>query len=383
MGRPVIVVAPDGYKGGPDAAAIAAAMARGIRRLGGYVVVSRPMADGGSGTARIVSGDDGIRHSVPITDIYGNPAFGHWIEWRGQAWVESAVGSGFVSSIRTSAAAESTTSYGTGQLIREALACDRVKTVYVGLGGTGCTDGGIGVLAAMGGTVWNRQGEQLPPRADSLAYAARIEWPHPSKPIVGLYDVVSPLVGPAGAVYRFGPQKGIAPNRLAVMEAAMTHWAAVVAADRPHAPNRPGAGAAGGIGCILLALGARLLPGARTVAGLIGLSESLNGAALCFTGEGRADEQTLGGKTVETVARLAYRAGVPCLALVGSLGDDERWLAKSRLTGVVPILPRPLALEDAVGHTLDFVERAAWRTLRLWNRLSQPSGPSGPKGRGV
>lgn len=365
-----VVIAPDSFKGGPDARTVAEAMARGVRRAGACPVV-RPMADGGEGTAAIVGGPDASEVGVDVVDAYGRPGRAAYVRRDGIAIVEAARGSGYVKPEHRPGHGLRTTSRGTGMLLRAALSDPEVGRVLVALGGTGSTDGGLGLLVGLGGEVRNAAGEPIDPVGDAMAAAERFRWPVLAKPVEALYDVAVPLFGPQGAVRSFGPQKGVPADRLDAAERALERLAARVAADRGGSPaDLPGAGAAGGMGFMLAALGAKLVAGADRVAEAIGLDSALEGAALCLTGEGRLDDQTLNGKVVYAVARRAQAAGVPTVVLAGTLdlADPGRLYALGAYP--TPILPAPMTLAEAIAGTETWVEAAAWRIVPLVRALT-------------
>lgn len=365
-----VVIAPDSFKGGPSAERIAMAMARGVRRAGGSAVV-RPMADGGEGTAEIVVGPAAEHVAVDVVDAFGRPRRASYLRRDGLAVVDAARGSGYVKPEDRPDHGLRTTSRGTGMLIRAALSDPAVRRVMVALGGTGSTDGGLGLLVGLGGTIANAAGEPLDPVGDTMGLVASIRWPDLTKPVEALYDVAVPLSGPAGAVRSFGPQKGVPAARLAEAERALVGLARRVESDRGRSlADLPGAGAAGGMGFMLAALGAGLTAGADRVAEAVGLGAALSHADLCLTGEGRLDDQTRNGKVVDAVARRAAALGVPTIVLTGTLAlEDPEWLYALGAFPF-PILAAPMDLGAAVAATEALVEAAAARVVRLTRHLT-------------
>lgn len=347
-----ILIAPDSFKGSLSAQAVAHALVRGLGRvISERLVRIQPMADGGEGTGAVVEQLGGTRVAAPTATIYGQPAEGYWIRWDKTAVVEASVGSGFVPPDRRQFSGEHTTSLGTGLLIAHALADPGIDRVIVALGGTGSTDGGMGLLAALGARFEDINGRALEPFGDNLAKVAKYCGPHLTKPLMGIYDVQVPLLGERGAVAQFGVQKGIAPTDVDRVHAAMAQFAHRV--QSPHTENwinGQGAGAAGGMGFGILAAGGTLEPGADTIAGWCHLDEQIQTVDWIVTGEGRIDRQTLEGKVVGTVVRHAEYYHKPVVAVVGSRTDDLDELHRAGLTLVMPLATGPMTLQEEMAN---------------------------------
>ncbi|GGP41481.1 putative glycerate kinase [Saccharothrix coeruleofusca] len=287
------MIAPDCFGGTLTAREAAQAIAEGWRRTApGDELLLRPLADGGPGFVDVLHAAlGGTVHRETVTGPLGDPVTAEWLEHDGTAYVESAQACGLhlVPAELRPQVCETTTTAGVGELI---AAAKGVRTVVVGLGGSGTTDGGAGMLAAVG-------------PVDAALVAAS--------------DVENPLLGPHGAARVFGPQKGASPQaveRLEARLAAMEELAGV--------RDRPGAGAAGGLGAALMALGAEVTSGAGLVRRLTGLDTALDGADLAVTGEGSFDWQSLRGKLVTAVAAGAAERGLPCLVLAGQVTAGRR-----------------------------------------------------------
>ena len=215
------------------------------------------------------------------------------------------------------------TSRGLGELIAHALdaGCTRV---LVGIGGSASTDGGLGLVQALGARVRDASGAEVGPGGAGAATAATLDLTglHPGLAAARIEvacDVDNPLTGPEGAAAVYGPQKGADPDQVRQLDAALAHWADVVAAATGHDHRAdPGAGAAGGVGFATVAiLGATLRPGAQLMLDQLGFADALAGADLVVTGEGSLDEQTLRGKAPAAVAAAGRAAGVPVIAVAG------------------------------------------------------------------
>ncbi len=326
---PLVVCAPNAFKGTLSARSAATAIARGVRDAGAHAV-EVPVADGGDGTLDILVAARGNASSVArhrVTGPLGHPVIAR-LGWLGprEAVVELAEASGLRRVHPGTLDALHATSRGTGELIRIALegGADRI---LIGVGGSACTDGGAGMLQALGGRLTDSHGVDIGAGGAGLEDLARVD-------LVSLLpaladcsidvacDIRGPLLGPDGAAMMFAAQKGASPHDVRRLEAALSHFAAIAAAGGAHdLATMPGSGAAGGCGFGLALAGARLLAGADLVCDAVGLDAALSGAALVITGEGRLDSQTATGKAPAEVAARAKNAGIPCVAIGGTVLD--------------------------------------------------------------
>ena len=378
MDRPLrILAAPDSFGGALDSVAVAQAIAAGwLRARPGDEVIRTPMADGGEGTLAAVAaalGERAVRRSVPAHDPLDRQIFADYLLLdRGHtAFVEMAAASGLAqlsTNERTPASARMATTRGTGELVRSALDAG-VKRLILGLGGSATTDGGAGMLAALGVRFLDMEGKALRPGGAALAELVVID-PAGLDPrlakveIVVASDVTNPLTGPAGAAATYGPQKGADPAAVAELDAALSvYGAAVEAATGRLVADFPGAGAAGGTGAALLAFtDATLRPGVDVVAEMADLAAALDATDLVITGEGRADEQTLAGKAAMGVALAAAKRGIPVVLLCGTLGPGSEALEVSGLFKLVqPVADRPMTLAEAMADTDRLLTNAAER----------------------
>lgn len=378
MDRPLrILAAPDSFGGALDSVAVAQAIAAGwLRARPGDEVVRTPMADGGEGTLAAVAaalGERAARRSVPAHDPLERQIFADYLLLEGgrTAFVEMAAASGLAqlsTEERTPTSARVATTRGTGELVRSALDAG-VKRLILGLGGSATTDGGAGMLAALGVRFLDMGGKALGPGGAALAELVVVD-PAGLDPrlaqveIVVASDVTNPLTGPAGAAATYGPQKGADPAAVTELDAALSVYGAAVEAvtGRPVA-DIPGAGAAGGMGAALLAFtNATLRPGVDMVAEMADLAAALDATDLVITGEGRADEQTLAGKAAMGVALAAAKRGIPVVLLCGTLGPGSEALEVSGLFKLVqPVADRPMTLAEAMADTDRLLTNAAER----------------------
>lgn len=384
-----VVVAPDSFGGALDSVGVAAAISAGwLAARPGDTVIAAPMADGGEGTLAALTaalGARAVRRSVRVHDPLGREVTAHWLlldEGR-TAFVEMAEASGLARltpAERTPATARIATTRGTGELLLAALEAG-AASITLGLGGSATTDGGAGLLSALGARFLDADGVELPPGGAGLAALARIDAAGLDRRLASIElvvasDVTNPLTGPAGAATVYGPQKGADAAAVAELDAALAGFGSAIEATTGRAvAHLAGSGAAGGTAAALLGFtGATLRPGFGAVAGLVGLSAALRDADLAITGEGRADEQTLAGKTAMGVAQLAREAGVPVVLLCGALGPGAELLEHAGLFDLVqPIPDRPMTLAVAMADTdrllINAGERLA-RAIGLGQRLA-------------
>jgi glycerate kinase len=286
-----VVIAPDKLKGTYSADEAARALARGwgSRRQDDLRLL--PLADGGEGTAAaLLTARGGTWRAAPAHDARGRPVEARYADLGGgQAALDVAEACGMWRVADLAPDPLAATSLGAGELIGRAIA-DGGTRIVVGVGGTATTDGGAGLRRGLGSV----------PEGVSL---------------VAALDVDNPLLGAAGAAAVYGPQKGASPQQVNELERRL-------AALQLASAGRPGAGAGGGIGAMLMELGAEAVPGARLVLDEVGFDRALAGADLCITGEGRIDGQTLRGKVVSAVAQRCRSAGVACVAVGGIVEPD-------------------------------------------------------------
>lgn len=279
-----------------------------------------------------------------------------------EAFIEMAVVAGLGSSDRTPQAALAATTYGVGELVLDAIACG-AQTIYLGLGGSATNDGGAGFLQAFGARLLDVDGRDIPTglagleKVASIDLAPAVQALGPAR-LIALSDVTNPLVGLRGALRVFGPQKGLAqdPDALDVYDRWMVRYGALLdAACRAVATpcfrslaGVPGAGAAGGLGAAVLALGGALTPGIDAVLDRARFDEALRDCDVVVTGEGMMDGQTAGGKAPLGVARRARAASVPVVAVVGGRADDLDAVYEQGIDLVLPIVRRPMDLSHAL-----------------------------------
>lgn len=366
--RPLRVLAAlDSFKGSLGSGAAGRAVRAGVLAADPAAdVVVRAVADGGEGTlAALIEFAGGREVPVATVDALGRPvtaAIGVFErDGRRTAVVEVArtVGLADVGPVDQRLPPRAS-SYGVGLQVRAALDLG-VDRVLVALGGTASTDGGTGLLAALGARLVDAVGQEVESRVGNpLWRGARLlpgTLPRIQATLEVLTDVRNPLVGASGAAATFGPQKGATPGQVEVLGERLAGWGRSLEAETGHdVCTAAGAGAAGGMAAALLALGARLEPGFERVAVETGLATTMVGADLVVTGEGSVDPQTAWGKTPAGVARLAREAGAVVVALGGRV---ERPVADTVFDAVLPIHSRPRLLEEAMDPGVTAAELAA------------------------
>lgn len=361
-----VVVCPDSYKGSLEAEEVAAAMARGVHAARPDARVrSLPMADGGEGTARLVSHTLGWAwHLSDVSSPTGAHLSAGWgcdhHEQRAVIDVASACGLDRVSHDRHDP--WQLHSFGVGELMRAALDAG-AEHLMIGLGGSGTVDGGAGMLAALGVRFLDAEGHALAPHPAGLVDLARVDFdaldPRLAHiDITVLNDVDNPLTGPDGAAAVFGPQKGLKAADIPAMDAHMEHLArAIDAAGHLHRPiDTPGAGAAGGLGFALdCVLGGSARMGANYLADLIGLDAAIREADLVITGEGQLDGQTSHGKVVAEVVRRARELQVPVVAVAGSIACDQGEIAAFGLSDARALCDGSITLDEALARPAHYI----------------------------
>ena len=369
---PVVVIAPDSFKGSLSAEQVAQAIASGVTRAQPDAVVRIcPMADGGEGTLDAMLTGGGERRLLTVRGAAGpvrEAVTG--LLGDGSAIVETAEIVGITDPVGMGVPVQARSSRGMGEAIR-ALLDVGVRRFFVALGGSSTNDGGAGLLAGLGMKLFDAQGEELEPTPEQLARLARIDVSQldarlADASFVGMSDVDNPLTGEHGATAIFGPQKGVQPEQVVSVDAALARFADLLEpALQRTARNLPGAGAAGGLGFALHMLGARFEPGAETVARQIGLDAALAGADWLITGEGRSDIQTLHGKAPFIACAHARAVGVPATLLSGAVDSVALPRLAEHFNGCFSPAPGPITLEVAIRDAAHLLANEAEQLTRL------------------
>jgi glycerate kinase len=367
-----VLIGPDSFKGSMTALQAAQAIATGLQSaLPDVQVDLLPLSDGGDGLTEVLAyGTGGRLVEATVTGPLGDQVKTHFgLLGDGEtAVVEVAAASGLILVPASQRNPERTTSFGTGELVRLALDAGS-RRLILGLGGSATNDGGMGMLAALGVRFLDAKGQPVAPTGGNLirierADAAGLDPRLGQVEVLVATDVRNPLLGPTGATYMYGPQKGATEAALRQLEAGMAQYAGVVeTVTGVKVTDAPGAGAAGGIGAALLAfLGATLTPGIDLVLQWLSADQRFVAADVVITGEGRFDRQTRFGKVPTGVASLARRHDRPVIFFTGWLDEDTD---EAGFAAVVPILPRPMGLEESMNNGFGLLVEASARIGRL------------------
>ncbi|WP_028224818.1 glycerate kinase [Paraburkholderia ferrariae] len=369
---PVVVIAPDSFKGSLSADGVAAAIAEGIRRARPDAQIRTcPMADGGEGTLDAMLSVGGERRVMTVRGAAGptrDAAVG--ILHDGSAIVETAEIVGITDPVGMSVPVAERSTLGMGEAIR-ALLDEGVRRFYVALGGSSTNDGGAGLLAGLGVRLFDVDGEALAPTPEALARVARVDVSAldarlAEASFIGMSDVDNPLTGEHGATAVFGPQKGVTPEQVAPIDAALARFADLIeTALERRVRDEAGSGAAGGLGFALRMLGASFEPGAEVVARQIGLDAALADANWLITGEGRSDVQTLHGKAPFIACRHAQAARVPATLLSGAVDPAALPRLSEHFSGCFSPAPGPITLDTAIRDAAKLLANEAEQLTRL------------------
>ena len=370
-----IVIAPDSFKGSLTALQVAEAIEVGLRRMFTDAAIEKiPMADGGEGTVQsLVDATGGQILTAQVLDPLGNSINAQYgVLGDGvTAVIEMAAASGLTLVPLDKRDPRVTTTYGTGELIRVALA-HGCRKLIIGIGGSATNDGGAGMAQALGAKLLTASGEQIEPGGGSLATLNSIDLSELDPGIaetetVVACDVNNPLTGKQGASHVYGPQKGATPEMIRVLDANLVHFDKIVQRDLSKSVgNVPGAGAAGGLGAGLMAfLDASLKSGIDIVTEATQLSKRFAGADLVITGEGQINFQTVFGKTPVGVAKVAKTHNIPVIAIAGSIADNSDGVYDAGIDAMIDIVPEPMSLETAIENATTLIETAAERAGRM------------------
>jgi len=376
-GRVRILVAAGAFKQSLTAAEACAAITRGLDESGlGARVEQLPIADGGNGTLDAFLAAGGERITVQAADPLMRPVAADYglIDGGRTAVIEMALASGLEVLKPSELNPLVATTFGTGQLMADALARG-VERIIIGLGGSATVDGGMGCLSALGLKLRDARGNEIPPGGGGLAELAALDaggmddrWRDVE--ILIASDVENPTLGERGAARVFGPQKGADPETVELLERNLGHCFRIICEQHGvDVRTVRGGGAAGAFAAGLMAfLNCEIEPGIALVLAHNHFRDRLADCALVITGEGQIAEQTLEGKGPLGVAKLAAAQGVPTIAIVGGLNIDDRALYEAGVQAAFSIVDKPMSLEEALADAEDLTRRAALRlgyVLRL------------------
>ena len=370
-----IVVAPQAFKGSISALDAATAMTGGIGRvLPEAEVVAVPVADGGDGTLdTLVEGSGGEIHSIEVTGPLGERRIAEWGAMGDgvTAVVEMARTSGLALVPEESRNPLITTTYGLGEAILSAADAG-YRRFIVGIGGSATNDAGAGMAQALGIRLLDGSGRDLAPGGAVLSELKSIELSGLSATIsecefLVACDVNNPLTGPTGASAIYGPQKGATPAMIERLDAALSHFAEVVARDiGVEISDVAGSGAAGGLGGGLIAfVNGQLRAGVDIVLDTVRLDDHLPGCDLVITGEGSLDHSTIYNKAPVGVAARARRLNIPVIGISGSLGAGFQDVHEHGIDALTSITPGPVTLAEASNRAAELIADATEQSIRL------------------
>lgn len=369
-----IVIAPQGFKGSLTALQIARSIETGVKKVfPDAETVLVPAADGGDGTLQaLVDSSDGSIESATVSDPLGRPIEATWgAMGDGEtAVIEMASASGLALLALDELDPLNTTTYGTGELFTAALDAG-YRRFIVGIGGSATNDGGAGLAQSLGISLKGADGNELARGGAALADIDHVDMSNFDQRLRGVEvtvacDVNNPLCGEDGASAVFGPQKGATPETIKQLDVALSRFADVVESDLDvSVRERPGAGAAGGLGAGLMAfLDARLAAGVDIVLDAVGLDAALEGTDLVLTGEGQIDHSTIFNKTPVGIAERAGKRGIPVIAIAGGLGAGYQETHDKGIASAFTLVSGPMSLDEAMADTANLLSGVAEEIMR-------------------
>ena len=368
-----VLIASDSFKGSVSSLGIADLLEEGIHRVvPGCEVRKFAIADGGEGTVEaVMSALGGQQMCVEVRDPLGDDVTAHYgMIGDDTAVIEMAEASGITLIEQNSENAGRASTWGVGQVMLDAVE-HGAKRIYIGLGGSATSDGGAGMAKALGVRFLNSAGEDIPCGLIGLEELDSIDCSQMTHAlddveIIAITDVTNPLTGPDGAVYVYGPQKGIPADAIARMDGMMVRYAQILKDTVGRDIDAvPGSGAAGGLGAALVAFcNAQIARGIDTVLDLIGLEEAMADVDLVITGEGRMDAQSAFGKAPVGVARRAKHHGIPVVAVVGGRAEDLGGVYDEGIDLVLSVAIGPITLAESIERASTLVPIAGENAVR-------------------
>ncbi|NQW17772.1 MAG: glycerate kinase [Chloroflexi bacterium] len=369
-----IVIAPQGFKGSLTGLEVARSIEKGVKAVFPDAITDLvPVADGGDGTLQsLVDATGGKVISTRVTDPLGREIYADWgsLGDGETAVIEMARSSGLALLALNELNPLATTTYGVGQLAKEALDSGHTRFI-IGIGGSATNDGGAGMMEALGAKLLDSSGNPLPPGGAALANINKIDMSGLDQRFRDAHievacDVNNPLCGPDGASAVFGPQKGATPEMVEELDAALSQFASIIEHDLgSDIRTAPGAGAAGGLGAGLMAFAnADLKAGVDIVLDAIDIDSHLVDADLVITGEGQIDHSTIFNKSPVGVAARAANLGIPVIAIAGGLGDGYREVHDLNIAATFSLVSGPMSLDDAIANSGSLLAGAAEEIMR-------------------
>ena len=372
-----ILIAPDSFKECLSAREVASNIAKGIRKITPQAAIHEiPISDGGEGVLEaIMTGAGGTRVSVSVMDPLMRKILSEYgiLKDKQTAVIEMAKASGLELLQEDEKNPLLTSTYGTGQLIKDALesGCNKI---IVGIGGSATNDGGAGMIRALGAKFLNDKGEEIKEGGGSLNELHSIDLSNFDKRIqncevIVACDVSNPLTGINGASMVYGGQKGGNKEDLELLDSNLAHYAKIIKATVGiDISDIPGAGAAGGTGAGLMAfLKGHLVNGIGLILETLKIEDYIKQADVVFTGEGKIDEQTLHGKTISGIAKLAKKYNVPVIVITGKIGDNIEGIYNIGVCAVYSIVNQPMELKHAIDQAPKLIQECAKNIMSTIN----------------
>lgn len=371
-----MIFAPDSFKG-----SLSSIQVIEVLKVAAYKIfpdceiIGIPIADGGEGTVEaIVLCSKGEYKQIKVKNTLGEDVLSTYgIFHNDSVIIEMASASGLTLISPEQRNPLYTTTFGTGQLIKDALDKGYTK-INIAIGGSGTNDGGIGAMSALGVKFLDQEGKEVKPIGESLIQIIDIDIAgiHPlisKAEFTIMCDVNNPLLGPNGATYVYGPQKGADEKILEQLEEGMKNYANVIERKfHRNIANEPGAGAAGGLGAALqLFTGAKLKPGISTILEIINFKEALENVDLVITGEGMIDWQSAFGKVPSGVGLLCKEKGIPVIAIVGGMGKAAQDIYQYGIESIITTINAEMNLEEAMERAEELLLDAAERMFKVIN----------------
>ena len=368
-----MVVAPDSFKGSLTAIEVSDAIGQGIREIFPEAeIVKIPMADGGEGTVQcLVNATGGKILKEKVTGPLGDEVLASYgiLGDKRTAVIEMAEASGLTLVPENKRNPLTTTTYGTGQLIKAALD-QGCRKMIIGIGGSATNDGGAGMIQALGVKLLDKDGEEIGFGGGELKKITRIDINYMDKrlsntKVLVASDVDNPLCGPKGASKIYGPQKGATPEIIEELDESLAHFAEVIKRDlSKDVKDIPGAGAAGGLGAGLIAfLDAELKPGIEIMIEIVKLEQAIKDADLVITGEGKIDSQTIYGKVPIGVARIAKKYNIPVIAVAAIIGDDADIVHQYGISSLISVTGTPMRLDESLPNKVSLIKNSIKQSM--------------------
>lgn len=374
-----ILIACDSFKDALPALEVCQAIERGLQLANNtFETTLFPLADGGEGTAEIlVLQHGGSWHEVTVNDPLFRPIQARYgLSANGKtAFIEMATASGLQLLKDSERTATKTTSFGTGELIKDAVQKGATR-ILLGIGGSATNDCGMGMAAALGYRFLDNVGDELEPIGENLIHVSKVDGsqvPNRNAYQTGqiqvevICDVDNPLYGPTGAAQIYARQKGATDSDIAQLDKALEHFATILKRQfHKEVAQLPGAGAAGGLGAgAVVFLNATLRPGVDMILDYTNFEKELQEADVVITGEGKIDAQTLHGKLIHGITQRAAQHQIPVIALCGTLDATPEQIHRIGLKAAFSILQQPESLAKALKHTSTYLQHTAFHIGRL------------------